>query len=91
MTEDNAIKIANLVKVMLAELNFQSLLEDCYNILQSISQLGEVMPLIKAQMIKKIGNQLTKPNMDSMTFFNENSILVTKTLKPNVTKKRCFS
>lgn len=81
MTEDNAIKIANLVKVMLAELNFQSLLEDCYNILQSISQLGEVMPLIKAQMIKKIGNQLTKPNMDSMTFFNENSILVTKTLK----------
>jgi hypothetical protein len=82
MTQDNAIKIAGLVKVMLEELNFSLLLQDCNNILRFLSNLKtEDIFSIKQKMITKIGKQLTKPNIDSMTFFNENSILVTKTLK----------
>jgi hypothetical protein len=81
MTEENAIKIAEFVKVMLKELKFSSLLEDCNNILKSISHLGSVIPTIKEQMITTLGKQLTQSNIKSMTYFNENSILFKKTLK----------
>jgi hypothetical protein len=82
MTEENAIKIADLVKVMLTELNSSPLLQDCNNILSFLSSLGvEDIIKIKLKMTSKIGKLLTKPNISSMTFFNENSILVRKTLK----------
>ena len=84
MTEDNAEKIAGFVTDMLDKLDFSRLSEDCENILNSISELGADIPKIKAQMISKMQKPLTKSNMDSMTFFKENSILFKNTLKENL-------